>query len=81
MIKLHENDSNNDDFKHMCIIAVFLLIKLLYLFIHSLDYLFRFIQIFVIFTDLIDLIVMFSSIACCLSNSPLKLTFSQHIFK
>ena len=43
VIKSHENDSNDDDFKHACIIAVFLLVKLLYILIHSLDYLFRFI--------------------------------------
>ena len=39
----HENDSGDDDSKHVCIITIFLLIRFLYLFIHSLDYLFRFI--------------------------------------
>ena len=41
--KSHENDSDDDSFKHVCIIAVFLLIKLFYLFIHLLNYLFKFI--------------------------------------
>ena len=77
MIKLHENDSDDNDFKHVCMIAVFLLVRLLYLFIHSLNHLFKFIQILIVLTDLIDLIVMFSSITCCLSNSPSKLTFSH----
>ena len=43
MIESYEDDSDDDDFKHVCIIAVFLLVRLLYLLIHSLDYLFRFI--------------------------------------
>ena len=78
MTKSYENDNDDDDFKHVCIIIVFLLIRFLYLFIHSLDYLFRFIQILVILTDLIDLVVVPSLIACCLLNLPLKLTSSQH---
>ena len=77
MIKLHENDSNDSDFKHACITAIFLLVKLLYLFIHSLDYLFRFIQTLMILAGLIDLIVVSSSIACCLPNLSLKSTSSQ----
>ena len=85
MIKLHENNNDNNDFKHICIIAVFLLVKLLYLLIHLLDYLFKSIQTLVILTDFINLITMFLSIACCLSNLSLKLTFSQchcyYIFK
>ena len=78
MIKSHENDSDNDDFKHACIIAVFLLVKLFYLLIHSLDYLFRSIQTLTMLADLIDLVAVSSSIACCLPNLPLKPTFSQH---
>ena len=78
MIKSHEDNNDNDNFKHVCIIVVFLLIKLFYLLIHSLDYLFRSIQTLVIFMNLIDLIVMPSSIACCLLNLSPKLTFSQH---
>ena len=34
MTKSHESDSDDDDFKHVCIIAVFLLVRLLYLHIH-----------------------------------------------
>ena len=77
MIKLHENDNDDNDFKHACIIAVFLLIKLFYLFIHSLNYLFKFIQTLVILVNLIDFIVVSLLIACCLLNLPLKLIFSQ----
>ena len=40
VIKSHENDNNDDDeFMHACIIIIFLLIKFLYLLIHSLNYL------------------------------------------
>ena len=82
MTKSHENDNDDDDFKHVCIIAVFLLIKLLYLLIHSLDYLFRSIQTLAVLMSLIDLVVMSSLITCCLLNLPLKLTFSQcHFLK
>ena len=77
VMKSHENDSDGDDSKHVCIIAVFLLIRLLYLFIHSLDYLFRSIQTLIMLADFIDLVVIFSSIACCLLNSSLKLIFSH----
>ena len=79
MTKSHENDSDSSDFKHVCIIAVFLLVRLLYLFIHSLDYLFRSIQTLVILADLIDLVAVPSSIAYCLLNSPLKLILSHCI--
>ena len=73
----HEGDSSGNNFKHVCTIAVFLLVKLLYLLIHSLNYLFRFIQTFAIFTNFINLVAMLSLIACCLSNSFLKLTLSH----
>ena len=43
VIRSHEDDSGDNDSKHVCIIAVFLLVRLLYLLIHSLDYLFKFI--------------------------------------
>ena len=43
VIKSHENNSDNNDFKHVCIIAVFLLIRLFYLLIHLLNYSFKFI--------------------------------------
>ena len=79
MIKSHKNDNDDDnDFKHACIITVFLLIKLLYLHIHLLNYLFKFIQTLAMLTNLIDFIVMSLSIACCLPNLSLKSTFSQH---
>ena len=77
MIKSHENDNDDNDFKHACIIAVFLLIRFFYLLIHSLDYLFRLIQILTVLTDFIDFIAVSSSIACCSPNSPLKLTSSH----
>ena len=75
VIRSHESDSNDSDFKHACIIAVFLLIRLLYLFIHFLNYLFKFIQIFVIFADFINFIVISSLIVCYLLNLSLKLIF------
>ena len=80
MIKLHENDNNDSDFKHVCIITVFLLIKLLYLFIYSLNYLFRSIQTLTVLTDLIDLIAVPSLITCCLLNLSSKSTPSQQKF-
>ena len=73
----HEGDSGDGDSKHACMIAIFLLVRLLYLLIHSLNHLFRSIQTFVIFADFIDFIVIFLSIACCSSNLFLKLTFSH----
>ena len=72
----HEGGSGGSDSKHACIIAVFLLIRLFYLLIHSLNYLFRFIQTFTMLINLIDLITMFSSITCCSLNLFLKSTFS-----
>ena len=78
VIRLHENDSDNDShFRHAYTIAVFLLIKLFYLFIFLLNYLFKFIQILVIFTNLINYVVMSLLIACCLLNLLLKLIFSH----
>ena len=73
----HGGGSGGGDSRHVCIIAVFLLVKLLYLLIHSLDYLFRSIQTLAVLTNLIDLVVMSSSITCCLLNSPSKSTFSH----
>ena len=79
VIKSYKNDSNDDnDFKHACIIAVFLLIKLFYLLIHSLNYLFRSIQTLTVLADLIDLVVVSSLIACCLPNLLSKSISSQH---
>ena len=73
----HEDDSDDGDSKHVCIIAVFLLVRLLYLHIHSLDYLFRFIQTLTMLTDLIDFIAVSSSITYYSSNLLLKLIFSH----
>ena len=77
MIRSHENDNDDDDFKHACMIAVFLLIKLLYLLIHSLNHLFRLIQTLMMLADFINFIVVSSLIACCSPNSSLKSTLSQ----
>ena len=73
----HGGGSGGGGSRHACIIAVFLLVKLLYLLIHSLDYLFRPIQTLTVLADLINLVVMFLSIICCSLNSSLKLTLSH----
>ena len=73
----HEGDSGGSDSRHVCIIAVFLLIRLLYLLIHSLDYLFKSIQILAVLTNFINLVVMSSLITCCSLNLFLKLIFSH----
>ena len=78
MTKSHKNNNDNSDFKHACIITVFLLIKLFYLFIHSLNYLFKSIQTFVVFIDFIDFIAVSSLIACCSPNLSLKLTLLHY---
>ena len=80
----HGGGSGGGGSRHACIIAVFLLVRLLYLLIHSLDYLFRSIQILAVLASLIDLVAVPSSIACCLPNPPLKPTPSHcffHFFK
>ena len=77
MTESHGDDSGGSDSKHACIIAVFLLVRLLYLLIHSLDYLFRPIQTFTVLTDLIDFVAVSSSITCCLLNLLLKSIFSH----
>ena len=77
MIKSHENDNDNNDFKYVCIIAVFLLIRFFYLFIHLLNYLFKSIQTLVVLADLIDLVTVSLSITYCSLNLFSKLTFSQ----
>ena len=73
----HEDGSDGGGSRHVCIIAVFLLVRLLYLLIHSLDYLFRLIQTFMILTNLINFVVIFLLIADCSLNSFLKLIFSH----
>ena len=75
VIKSHEGDSDDSNSKHACIIVVFLLIKFLYLFIHLLNYLFRFIQTFIMLINFINFITVFSSITYYLLNSFLKLIF------
>ena len=78
MTELHESDSDDDsDFKHACTIAVFLLVRFFYLFIHSLNYLFKSIQTFIILVNFINFIVIFSLIAYYLLNLFLKSTFSH----
>ena len=71
----HEGDSGSSDFKHVCIIAIFLLVKLLYLLIHSLNYLFKFIQTLIMLANFINLIAMSSSITYCSLNLLLKSIF------
>ena len=44
VIKSHKDDSDdNNNFRHTCTIAVFLLVRLFYLLIHLLNYLFKFV--------------------------------------
>ena len=63
--KPHEGDSDDDgEFMHACIIIVFLLIRLLYSSIHSLDCLLQPIQFYSVLTDLIDFAVILSLTAC-----------------
>ena len=76
--KSHKDDSNDDgDFRHACTIAVFLLIRLFYIFIHSLNYLFKSIQTFIMLANLINFVVIFSLIAYYLLNLFLKLILSH----
>ena len=73
----HENGSGDGGSRHVCIIAVFLLVRLLYLLIHSLNYLFKSIQTLVMLTNLINLVAVPSLITCYSSNSLLKSTLSH----
>ena len=73
MIKLHKNendndndDDNNSEFTHACIIIIFFLINLLYLLIHSLNYLFKFIQFYSVFINIMNFVTMLSLINYCL---------------
>ena len=69
MTKSHEGDSDDgSEFMHVCIIIVFLLIKLLYSLIHLINYLFQFIQFYSVLVNFINLIVIFSLTACCMQN-------------
>ena len=72
----HRGDSDDDgDFKHVCTIAVFLLVKLFYLLIHLLNYLFKFIQILIMLINFIYFIIISSLIISYSLNSFLKLAF------
>ena len=75
MTESHESDSGDSGSKHACIIAVFLLVRFLYLFIHSLNYLFKSIQTLIMFTNFINFVIIFSLIIYCSLNSSLKLIF------
>ena len=55
-------------FMHACTIVVFLLIRLLYSSIHSLNCLLQSIQFYSIFINFLNFIVMFSLTACCTQN-------------
>ena len=69
MIRLYENDSDDgSEFIHVCIIVIFLLIKLFYSLIHLLNHLLQFIQFYSVFVNLIDFAAMFSLIAYCTQN-------------
>ena len=63
MIKSHGDGSNNgSEFMHACTIVIFLLIRLFYSLIHSLDCLFQFIQFYSMFINFINLTAVFSLI-------------------
>ena len=65
MMRPHGDDSDDDGgFMHACTIVVFLLIRLLYSSIHSLDCLFQSIQFYSVLADLIDLAAVPSLTAC-----------------
>ena len=67
MTESHENDNDDDsEFMHACIIIIFLLIKLLYLLIHSLNHLLQSIQFYSVLVNLIDLTAVPSLTACCM---------------
>ena len=67
--ELHESDSNNnDEFMHVCIIIIFLLIEFLYLLIHSLNCLLQFIQFYSVLVNFLNFITVFSLIVCYTQN-------------
>ena len=64
VIRSHKDDNDNDDeFMHVYIIVIFLLIRLFYSLIHSLNHLFQFIQFYSMLTNLINFVAMSSLIA------------------
>ena len=68
-MKSHENDSDDgSEFMHVCIIVVFLLIRLLYSLIHLINCLFQFIQFYSVLANLIDFTAVSSLTACCTQN-------------
>ena len=73
----HGGGSGGSGSRHVCIIAIFLLVRLLYLLIHSLNYLFKSIQTLTMLTDFIDLVAVSSLITYYLLNLFLKLIFSH----
>ena len=80
MTKSHEDDSNDDgEFMHVCIIIVFLLIRLLYSLIHLIDCLFQLIQFYSIFANLINFAAVSSLTAYCTQNH-LFTQFSHSVF-
>ena len=69
MIKLHENDSDDDSkFMHVCIIVIFLLIRFFYSLIHSLNCLLQSLQFYSVLVNFIDLAAVPSLTACCMQN-------------
>ena len=63
----HEDGSDDDDeFMHACTIVVFLLIRLHYSLIHSINCLFQSIQFYSVFVNFINLTVMSSLTAYCM---------------
>ena len=65
MTKSHEGGSGSgSEFMHACTIVVFLLIRLLYSSIHSLDCLLQPIQFYSVLADLIDFTAVPSLTAC-----------------
>ena len=69
MTELHEGGSNGGSkFMHACTIIVFLLIRFLYLLIHSINCLFQSIQFYSVLMNFIDFAAVSSLTACCTQN-------------
>ena len=68
-MKLHENNNNDDnEFMHVCIIIIFLLIRLHYSLIHLINCLFQSIQFYSVLANFINLTAVPSLTACCMQN-------------